>query len=958
MIRRLLLLLLLPVALCAQQTDVTPDSMNVGGGSDSLVVSKARSREYTEDNPLIYEDYSNLPPYAYTDEHGRPAGYNVELVKELLEGLGIKHYKISLKLINDAYQDLKHGSADLILSIKAQKREECGIYGKVPISIFTTSLLVPKSKPLPNVKRLKDLNEEKVLVHTGSMVQDVMTKRGLTENMLPVTDMTQTILRISAQDSGMVLWNTMSMKYIIDMYHLTNLQLQPVHDLHTDLRFISHDTLLLAKLDSAYQVRQSDPELIELRRKWFYPENNSNVHAGILNSAGVIVLVAVVAMVVYFWFRRREREYTEHFRHQNLQLSLYLTTGGISMWSYKVSRKTFSPLNGKGEEEGVMEPNIFGERYDHMDFANVLLAIEQIVAGVQDTYHGTVRRKGKDGKNQYFDLQISVLERDMHGRPRILLGMQSNITEQRQKHIELQEMLLKFHTAFNVSNAWLLCFGRDGKLININQAACNEFGITDPQALINDEYTIGEIPFDLESTNVDKGQEVWMSAYVDFDQYRAAGRFNPHITAKGQAYHELIIMPVTDHKGQHLATYVAGLNITESVETAHESRSRANEIEFVYRMSQQGMSNLSHSLAFAQILMGYYSPATHVLSFGGEQNMRSLTSLEVVMMAARKNRLRMTHILKRMDRREMASVEVKCVTRLRDKVTRANRVFMVSVLPVAGSDGLADHYIVLTRDITGVERLQEQLEHETAKALEAEQIKNAFLRNMSAEISRPLSRMLESANKLLGLKADEDSNEEATMLSGNILSTCRNLLSLVGDILTLSKIEAGMEPVNIDTVDMAVLFPAICQMSAGRCDSKRVKVKVEGTYECLEIETDADYITRIIEGLFSCSLLTTSDGLIRATCDYFNGQLVIRVEDTGVGMTSDQIAAVGDHRFSGEDSQYDLSIKMAIVQELARRLGGRLDVESSRGHGTTVWVTLPSVAHQIKLHTAEDNETA
>ena len=102
-------------------------------GQGSLV------REYTEENPLVYEDAWDLWPYVYLNERGEPEGFNVDLLKEIFRDLKIP-YVIKLKSTREALEDMKAGRSDLMLRLTTSFHADYAHYGReTPRYLCTTS---------------------------------------------------------------------------------------------------------------------------------------------------------------------------------------------------------------------------------------------------------------------------------------------------------------------------------------------------------------------------------------------------------------------------------------------------------------------------------------------------------------------------------------------------------------------------------------------------------------------------------------------------------------------------------------------------------------------------------------------------------------------------------------------------------------------------------------------------
>ena len=115
---------------------------------DKIVVDEpsvvALDRPYTREHPLVYEDAWDLWPYVYLNDKGQPEGYNIDMLQLLLKELDIP-YVIRLKPTSEALEDLKAGRSDLMLGMVASFHDEFADYGREVVSLFTHSVVTPKS---------------------------------------------------------------------------------------------------------------------------------------------------------------------------------------------------------------------------------------------------------------------------------------------------------------------------------------------------------------------------------------------------------------------------------------------------------------------------------------------------------------------------------------------------------------------------------------------------------------------------------------------------------------------------------------------------------------------------------------------------------------------------------------------------------------------------------------------
>ena len=147
----------------------------------SLAATFAQSdstRVFTDKSPLIYEDVWDLWPYSFLNDNGEPDGFNVDLIRLIMKELDIP-YVIKLKPSSEAFRDLKNGKSDLMLALAVGFHDEFGLYSKNAVTLFTQSVVTPKSKSV-EIKAFRDLGKPglKVIVNDSSLCHHLMIDYG------------------------------------------------------------------------------------------------------------------------------------------------------------------------------------------------------------------------------------------------------------------------------------------------------------------------------------------------------------------------------------------------------------------------------------------------------------------------------------------------------------------------------------------------------------------------------------------------------------------------------------------------------------------------------------------------------------------------------------------------------------------------------------------------------------
>ena len=195
--------------------------------------------------------------------------------------------------------------------------------------------------------------------------------------------------------------------------------------------------------------------------------------------------------------------------------------------------------------------------------------------------------------------------------------------------------------------------------------------------------------------------------------------------------------------------------------------------------------------------------------------------------------------------------------------------------------------------------------------------------------------------------AEHDVADEPLFVE-EIRRNSNSLLSLVNDILFLSRLDANMIEYKKEECDFAMLFESWCQMGLSNV-SPEVKVLVENPFSRLLVDIDIEQVSKVIEKLCAVAVYFTQKGSILAKCEYRQGQLSFVIEDTGRGIDPQTLPHVFE-RFVRDEGEMlcGTGLDLPIVQALVEQMGGSIELQSEKGKGTTVWVIIPCEASVIE----------
>lgn len=895
--------------------------------------------KYTKENPLVYEDVWDLPPFSFMNEEGQPDGFNISLVKEIMKRLNVP-YVIKLKHTPLNFQDVSEGKAALTIGMRASYHDDYGRYGKTALMLFTHSVAIPKNKQT-DIHNFDDLKNHKVYVHRGSFSHNQMIESGMEGNAIPVDDVKATLIQVAEQDSGAVFWNTNTLKDLVSRNKIENIRLAPVSMKYGEYHFMSRDSLLLHKLDSVYDEMVANDEVLPLRKKWFYPEmedDTTDVFTTYSLWAWGIFILILIAYNIYY--RIQKRRLNESNAKQARRLGLLLKSGKMDLWTYDIGTKTFKIINPTSSANEEYSSKMFSLFFSHTDFKRINEEIENIELGINKNAKILVRsnlnRNSESDEMSYFDLNISILHEE-EGVPTMIIGIMNDVTAEKKKFIETKDNLLKYRTVFNSSMADLAFYDKDGILTDINHSACRTFGIKDRKELITSKIHISDIPVFMGLDEKSFHQGVHVSSITDMDKLHTEKESSMIWNRDGIIYYEFTIIPIYDAQGEPFCFVSCGKDITEVAKRMNKERLRLKRIKNTSEQVEDYVNNINYALEMSGTRLANYYTDTHEMKLSNNVNKQtySLSQMRCMSLVDKEYKQQTESLFIRLDKKVVKSFKLRVGTVFSGK-HKNDAYYEFNGIPIKNGDEIS-HYFCLCRNVSQLVETEKQLQEETQKAQEAETFQNSFLKNMSHEIRTPLYTVVGFAELFQG----EHDKEDEQVFIDQIKKNSDMLLKLVNNILLLSRIDAKMVDITTSPVDFSEFFKAKCLMGWTGGVASGVETKIEAGDKPLMLEIDDNHTGLIIETLCRLASKFTKKGLIHTRYIYHSGQITMMFKDTGIGMDDKQKAEIMNRNLDTESGDYGTLIQLVICQQLAILMGGSMEFEGEVGVGSTFWITLP-----------------
>nr|WP_283777676.1 PAS domain S-box protein [Sansalvadorimonas sp. 2012CJ34-2] len=247
----------------------------------------------------------------------------------------------------------------------------------------------------------------------------------------------------------------------------------------------------------------------------------------------------------------------------------------------------------------------------------------------------------------------------------------------------------------------------------------------------------------------------------------------------------------------------------------------------------------------------------------------------------------------------------------------------------------------LARDKTAEKTAARALAEARDQAEAANKAKSLFLSNMSHELRTPLNGVLGYAQLLLGDREVTPSQHERLMA----VQTCgQHLLTLINDILDLTKIEAGEMELHYEVTSLTILVETVEQILYQKAEKAGLKLELTirpDVPRC--VYADETKLRQILINLVGNAIKFTESGHVDLTVFMVGNELAFEVLDTGIGITEDHLEHIFEPFRQGEAGRREggTGLGLSISRRLATTMGGNLTVISKPGKGSCFTLTLP-----------------
>jgi len=248
-------------------------------------------------------------------------------------------------------------------------------------------------------------------------------------------------------------------------------------------------------------------------------------------------------------------------------------------------------------------------------------------------------------------------------------------------------------------------------------------------------------------------------------------------------------------------------------------------------------------------------------------------------------------------------------------------------------------------DITDIKNIQIELIKAKEKAEESDRLKSAFLANMSHEIRTPMNGIIGFSQLL---KEKEITDEEKVSYIDIINESGIQLLSIVNDIIDISKIEAGLVELRIKDINVTDLINSSYSFYLKVAEQNNISLTLNNKVpKEFSFAQDEIKIQQILGNLISNAIKFTQKGGVTINCRLVRGMLYIEIKDTGLGISEEFKKSIFQRFRQGRyrpESNRGTGLGLSICKGYIDKMNGFIGFDSELGKGSTFYISLPSLA--------------
>lgn len=894
-------------------------------------LTAANNYGYTEEKPLVIVCDWDFRPFEFTNAEGQPAGYNVDVLNEILNQLNIPH-KFVMQEWHVAVEMFKKHEVDLIHALYFFYKDAPYVSTHKYINYYNLKVARrDNTKPLNRIANL--LPSDTLILKEDDYAAMALAERG----KLPFTVEYHTpkdgLTGIIQGKYKYYIWGEIPLSHKIQELGLDGITLDDIDIPSGELRIIGYNKDLIDIIDDQYTRLEQAGKLQKVYDRWFHPEREHDDTSPVALYILVGLLVAAIAVLLLIRIvRRRVSQSVRESSDLGQMMNQVLNMGDyfVVEWDFKSNllRNKYGdmmPLKEMTPEDFLKHMNAEeAQKLHNLDAQLITGAINHFDINLKFN-HGT--NESPRWRNYYGN---AIAERE-DGKLLYIVYTAKDITDEINENRRIKDIASKYKKMFDTNLFPMSFYDANGSLIDINEKML-EFCEVNKE---NKQYFYGTSLFDFPNF---KGVYLPGSREVLHACQRI---YEPQLGI--DKYTEFRALPVINDNDELVYYIVTNRDITDERNMYQEQREHDRQLHTINEDINRYEAQLCYLLKESQMYIWNYKPSENIINMTrtpGETEFTETIEDYIRTVSA--------------DARQQAAIDIQKAVKQgksyntilpfdRTPLDDESTWYAISGIPIFNKDGELTEYFGLSRNITDLMEAQEKLRIETARAEDSGRLKATFLANMTHEIRTPLNAIVGFSDVLPMI---EDANEKQGLIR-IIRNNCDMLLRLVSDILEASDIKSRPMDIEPIDVDFAQAFDDICQTLEQRVQTPDVQFIKDNPYKTFKTHLDKERIQQIITNFVTNAVKYTKQGHIKVGyryCEHNSQQLGLYIycEDTGAGIPKEKQASVFERFVKLNEFVQGTGLGLAISKSIVERCGGTIGVTSEgSGHGSTFWCWIP-----------------
>lgn len=892
-------------------------------------VNTQHLEQYSEKSPLVVLTDWEFPPYEYRDDNGDAKGYNIDVMKMILENMHIP-YTFEMHDWASAVKLFGERKGDIII-LKNKIFTDDVYYSEAILATYHEAIAKRKGEAMPN--NFAHFDEEmKVGVKRGDYVEILALDEGLSTHNIIHRSPKEGLTDLINGDLKFYLYGEASLTWWVNELHLDNIEVVKTPLPATTFRFASHSKELINSIDDQFARLEQAGKIKKINNKWFHPEiaENDASPIAIYLILGTLTFI-FVAIVINRIIANRISKRTKTMAERNKVMTTALNISNHDVIGYDIKRQLLYNIHGYFLPEEGMPYQEYTSRIHPDDSNNFLLLNIKLSTNHAMTKENVYRwNAGTTEKADWRLLSVrSIAERDNKGRTIGTISTIRDITMEKKKEEADLIITQRFSSIFEQSIIGMSMYDPDGRLLMVNQRMRTIFHFENPKDEFYFNINLFDLPFLKDDINSNDPHDFHFCTQM-------------HIPEREMYdYLEVMKRPIFADNGKLQFYLLSARNISEDRNIYQQSRENDLKLRTINEAMSHYENDLKYLLKENKMRVWRSSLKEGIVSYFSDLNHKEVEYTFNEFMQKVQTEVNETIYNQIIHPNESAENVHKAVIPIKNLFEQDNKThwYGISSMTEYDEDGQMKGYFGVIRDLTSFIDIQIQLKEETQRAMESGRQKSAFLANMTHEIRTPLNSIVGFCDLLQTMESTEEKKEFIRIIRHN----CDMLLQLINDILVISTIDSNGKIVNPRRVDFANDFEDICLTLSQRVDNPNVTFIKLNPYSELVTEVDSGRLQQVVTNFVTNAIKYTQQGHIKVGYRLENGGMTIYCEDTGSGIPKDKCDKIFERFVKLNDFVQGTGLGLSICKTISEQCNGKIGVNSEVGKGSIFWIWIPCV---------------